>query len=162
MIRFFMVFLVCFTALTGAAQAQDSATIARIEATFRAWASKLGADRGTIAVTYKGRVVHEAGLNMNARAPVEIASLSKAITAVCVKRAVESGKLRYDSRIGPLLKGRISFASPKLEQITVAQLLTHTAGLGPDRTQRSMVKNFRVAKPQHWQDAQATSQVIWH
>ncbi|MBU2982894.1 beta-lactamase family protein [Lentibacter algarum] len=156
MLRLFLLAFSLVTAFTAVpVAAQDSATIARIESTFRAWASELGADRGTLAVTYKGRVVHEAGLNMNARAPVEIASLSKAITAVCVKRAVDSGKLRYNSRIGPLLSKRITFATPKLEQITVAQLLTHTAGLGPDATQRSMVANFRAAKPQHWQDAQA-------
>ncbi len=149
--RVFAIVCAIVLVVSQAASAQDSFAIARIDAVFRGWAKSLGADSGVLAVTYKGRVVHEAGLNMRADRPVEIASLSKAVTAACVQKAVARGALSYDSTVGAVLGARMPLARQSYGQITVTQLLTHTAGLWPDRTQRSMIGWYRDTSPRYWE-----------
>mmetsp|Transcript_23351 Transcript_23351/g.40710 ORF Transcript_23351/g.40710 Transcript_23351/m.40710 type:complete len:321 (+) Transcript_23351:1364-2326(+) len=58
---------------------------------------------------------------------VELASLSKSITAVCALTLVEAGKLQWSDRLPDLLG-----AAP---DVTVAQLITHSSGLTTDSTQ---------------------------
>lgn len=99
-----------------------------------------------LAVSKAGRVVYARGFgfaDVEARTPVEpdalfrIASISKPITAVAVLQLVEQGKLRLDNRVTELLEidpwlPPGSKVDHRLQDITVVQLLQHTAGWDRD------------------------------
>lgn len=55
-----------------------------------------------------------------------IGSVGKMFTAVAIAQLAEQGKLSFDDPVGNYLSG----LPPELAQITIAQLLTHTSGLG--------------------------------
>ncbi|MEM9436510.1 MAG: serine hydrolase domain-containing protein [Pseudomonadota bacterium] len=64
-------------------------------------------------------------------APAPLASLSKALTAVCVRALVSEGKLSYDTQVSEYIAGAEL-------GLSVAHLLTHSGGLWPDETQERM------------------------
>ena len=118
----------------------DAARAEGVMAAFEHWAQE-NALNGAIAVLKDGIVLRQLGVGQDANAPVETASLSKAITAICVSELVARGALSYgDSAAHHLGRG---------PDVTVAQLLTHTAGLGADSTQFSMQVWFGSASPRH-------------
>jgi N-acyl-D-amino-acid deacylase len=94
------------------------------------------------AVTKNGRLVYARGFgwaDVENREPVQptslfrIASISKPITAVAVLQLVERGKLTLEEKAFPLLKIEPYLAEAaqfdvRLNEITVRQLLQHTAG----------------------------------
>ena len=103
----------------------------RLETGFRVWMQEAGAERGAIAIWRAGQPQRAVGINMPADAPVELASLSKAITALCVAHLIETGSWTRDTTAREVLR-----RGP--EGLTVAALLTHSAGIGPDQTQGTM------------------------
>lgn len=87
-----------------------------------------------VAVIVEGRVMFAKGFgvsNVETKTPVtpdtlfRIASTTKMLTAAALVALAEQGKIKLDEPIGKYVKG----LSPKLSQVTVHQLLTHTAGL---------------------------------
>ncbi len=69
----------------------------------------------------------------------EIGSISKVFTGLLLAGAVEEKKLRLDSTLKELLGKGLTFADPKVGEITLLELSTHTSGLprlpgnmGPD------------------------------
>ncbi|WP_370240968.1 serine hydrolase domain-containing protein [Pararhodobacter marinus] len=122
-----------------AAEAAESgeapAAISPAEALARAffdWAHEQGAAAPEIAVTYRGAVVLTQAEGVEPGAPRELASMSKAITAQCLAGLVEEGRLRWSDTMA----ARLGWTGAP-GAITVAQLVTHSAGL-PDRTQEAM------------------------
>ncbi|WP_390910630.1 serine hydrolase [Pseudosulfitobacter sp. SM2401] len=111
--------------------AQDAGTAERMIAAFEGWMVANDAPRGTLAIRYKGRRYSQTGVGLNANTPMEMASLSKAITAVCIAELVREGRLSYADRFADLVD--------RGPDISVAQLLSHTSGLKHDSTQSSMV-----------------------
>jgi serine-type D-Ala-D-Ala carboxypeptidase/endopeptidase len=59
----------------------------------------------------------------------EIGSITKVFTGLLLAQEVERGTLALDDTLEKLLKGQITFASPKVAAITLKQLVTHTACL---------------------------------
>lgn len=101
---------------------------------------------GSLAVAHDGKIVFARGYGwaeVETKTPVRpetrfrIASVSKPITAVAVLRLVQRGKVRLDDRILPLLgdlappEGK---ADPRLQRITVRNLLQHTGGWDPAKS----------------------------
>ncbi|WP_439575140.1 serine hydrolase [Phreatobacter sp.] len=132
--------LVALTCLAPAAAAQPGDPIAdRMVQVFQAWAREFRIERATLAVIRNGEVARTAVAgNAVAGAPYPIASLSKAVSGVCITRLVELGRLRYDSPLGEVL-GRFMArtrqpADPRFRSVTVAQLLTHTSGFTDEMT----------------------------
>jgi len=91
---------------------------------------------GTVCLTRDGRtLMSRAWGEANRRAHVRnttatrfgIASLGKMFTAVAIARLVERGALHYDDRAADYVP---DWLPPKAEEVTIAQLLTHTSGLG--------------------------------
>lgn len=99
-----------------------------------------------LAVARNGKLVYARGFGYADRADqstvhncvqpdslFRLASLSKPITAVAVLQLIERGKLRLEERVferlavAPLLEPGKT-ADPRLQEITVLQLLQHTAG----------------------------------
>lgn len=123
----------------------------------------LGDDPGTsaVAVWRDGRLLQAtvrrdaadaAGLAQPAAAggPVplfEIGSISKIFTGLLLAQAVERGDMSLDDTLGRLLRGKVSFASPKVQGITLRQLVSHSACLprqfGTVRVGRALVDQFR-------------------
>ncbi len=114
---------------------------------------------GAIAVAKDGRLVFARGYGLadrEANKPVapdalfRIASISKPITAVAVLRLVEQGKIDLDERalaaIGPLEGPPGTKVDPRLDAITVRQLLQHTGGWDRDKSFDAMFIPQKAAK----------------
>lgn len=114
---------------------------------------------GAIAVAKNGRLVFARGYGLadrEANEPVapdalfRIASISKPITAVAVLRLAEQGKIDLDERalsaIGPLESPPGAKGDPRLEAITVRQLLQHTGGWDRDKSFDAMFIPQKAAK----------------
>ncbi|THH37330.1 class A beta-lactamase-related serine hydrolase [Aliishimia ponticola] len=116
--------LICL-ALASPVAAQDGP--ARMQAAFSGWL-KTHDTTGALGVGLRG----PGGWTFEGAAdrPGELASLSKAITAICALKLVEEGALDWSDTVAQHL-GR----GP---EATVAQLVTHTSGLEQDSTQGDM------------------------
>lgn len=123
------------------------------------WMKKWNVPGGQIAVARGGRLalVRSYGwANVEEQMPVEndslfrIASLSKPITAAAVLRLVEAGRLDLDAQAFSLLPQFPLSEAPggdkRLAQITLRQLLTHTAGWDRDKTFDPMFISFKAAE----------------
>jgi CubicO group peptidase (beta-lactamase class C family) len=92
-----------------------------------------------IAVAQRGRVVFErafgmadgiAGTALTPRHRFRVASHSKSFTAAAIMKLREHGKLQLDDRVGRFVPD----LHPAIARATIAQLLSHTAGIFRDGT----------------------------
>ncbi|HEX2891689.1 serine hydrolase domain-containing protein [Vineibacter terrae] len=116
-----------------AAPSASAQTPDAFDAAFRDWMQANGVDKGTLAVTYRGRLVLERGYGgQDPGQRVLLASLSKAITGRCIARLVSDGRLRLDGKVGDVLAPFFRQAGDpvdaRLKDATVEQLLVHRAG----------------------------------
>ena len=133
MIRWLLcIFLTFYPPFAQAKDAAPKAAGAALEAAFRGWLDGVGADTAVLSVFHNGAEVHSTGIGMAPDTPVEIASLSKAITAVCAATLITE-------RIWTAQTTSKSVLGYGPGDITVAQLLTQSAGIGPDQTQALML-----------------------
>ena len=121
--------------LASSAIAEEPRGVDGIEQVFVRWMKEHNVKRGSVAVAYGDRLVLAKGYGgLTAESRVLIASLSKAITGVCVTTLIQDGKLRLDTPIGEVLdraKKRLPTArDARLPTATIEQLLTHRAGFG--------------------------------
>ncbi|MCR9127078.1 MAG: beta-lactamase family protein [Rhodobacteraceae bacterium] len=119
------------------APAADPVRLRRIEEAWRFWLAQHDVPRATLAISYRGEVVHAAGAGRAAAAPVELASVGKSITALCLDALVRAGLAGYDTRLGEVL-GDLPGAGGALADVTLWQVVSQSAGLGPDGTQAPM------------------------
>ena len=126
MLRVLAIVLCLLPGATAAQSVQDG-----LETAFRVWMNDNGATRGAIAIWRGGVSQREVGIGMDADAPVELASLSKAVTALCAAHLIENRVWTQETTSRDVLR-----RGPA--GLSVAQLLTHSTGLGPDATQRDM------------------------
>jgi len=91
--------------------------------------------RGGLVVMHAGRPVHEAttgGLALAASVPY--ASLSKAVTGVCIATLIQRGTLSFETRISKALERTMMRTGqpvdPRLLEVTVSELLVHRGGFG--------------------------------
>src|SRR6056297_133826 len=105
---------------------------------FGAWARAEGAEATAMRVLLDGAPVH----GSHADRPVDLASNSKAITALCVVSLVDDGSLRWDMPLAEALD-RGAFDA------TLAELVTHSAGIGQDTTQLRMGFWLNEDTPRH-------------
>ena len=114
----------------------------RIVAAWTDWAESGETEGATIAVMRSGELVVSEGIGAAPDAALPLASLSKAITAACVARLPSPGALSMDTTVEQL----IDAAGPAVDW-TVGQLLTHSAGIGPDATQGDASLQESTAPP---------------
>jgi CubicO group peptidase (beta-lactamase class C family) len=90
-----------------------------------------------VAIALEGRIVLDeafgradlsTGETLTPRHRLRVASHSKSFTAAAVMKLVEAGKLRLDDRAGAHVEG----LHPEVAKVTLAQLLSHSAGLTRD------------------------------
>lgn len=119
--------------IPGLAAAQG---IEDIEQAWRGWMSQTQRTRGGLVVMHAGQPVHEATMGRLAPgAAVPFASLSKAVTGVCIATLIERGALSFETSVAQALARTLARTGkpvdPRLLQVTVSQLLVHRAGFGP-------------------------------
>src|SRR5262249_1515814 len=89
--------------------------------------------------------------DMSPYQPARVASLSKAVTAVCIARLIDDGKLSFTTTLGTVLADTfVRFGEPidpRFKSITIEQILTHRSGLARETTPRvttgDMTDTFR-------------------
>lgn len=124
-----------FTANAAPSTVQD-----RMNDALTSWMSANKINNAGMAVMRDNELVGSYGHNgMSAESPAQVASLSKAITAVCVMTLVDDGRLRLGSRLYSLSPSfdeavDIAHAAPGAKDITIEALLRHRSRLTVDPT----------------------------
>lgn len=101
---------------------------------FEAWMKEHGVDRGAfVARARDGVSTIEHGYGgQDPKQRVLLASLGKAITGQCVGELIATGRLRFETTVGELLRPFFAThgepADARIKDATVAQLLEHRAG----------------------------------
>lgn len=136
--------------MLASASAQILATDAqadRMENAFTEWVGKHSVEGANLVIVRNGAVIGTVGRGKFATSrPVGVASLSKAITGICIVKLVEAHKLQFDADLGAVLADRFKRHAPKDQRaktITVAQLLTHTSGITNDPSQGIAFNQFQ-------------------
>lgn len=123
------------------------ARVERIEAAFESWVARHDVKNASLAIMVDGAVVGGIGHGDYAPTlPVPVASLSKAITGVCVAKLVEAGKFGFDASLAELLPdflGEHPPKDPRAKTITVAELLTHMSGITASGSPNGSLNVFR-------------------
>lgn len=127
--RLVAIFVVVSTALAPA----HAQTVEGVEQAWRGWMSKQGRTTGGLAVVHGGRPAREAAMGREAVGEaVPVASLSKAVTGVCVATLIERGRLTFEMPLSQALARTMARvgqpADPRLSAVTISQLLAHRAG----------------------------------
>ena len=127
------------TSFLPAARPAHAQTVDGIEQAWRTWMAGHGRKTGGLAVVHGGLAVREAAMGQEAvGAPVPVASLSKAVTAVCVAGLIERGRLSFETPLSQALARTMMRVGqpvdPRLSAVTISQLLVHRAGLAQGRT----------------------------
>ncbi len=124
LLRFILLFVCLAPAVV--AQSEQPARLARIEAAFDRWLA-IHQLNGVLAVRRAHRDLTVVERGKAGDTPVELASLSKAISAVCASELVRAGRLSWGDTwtVGD-------------DVFRLGDLITHSAGLGPDGTQIAM------------------------
>lgn len=132
-----LVLLCFFNALEAKSQSKLSeSTLLEIESSIQKHYPSHGAgvkvlllqDNDVLFKKAYGQAVIEYRIPMKADSPFHLGSITKQFTAVAILMLVENGKLNLDEDIKELIP---EYKQVKTTQITIRQLLTHTAGI-PD------------------------------
>jgi CubicO group peptidase (beta-lactamase class C family) len=105
-----------------------------LDRTYKQWMSNHDLTTGSLAAMKDGAVVKSFGYgNLQASQPAQIASLSKAVTAVCLAHLIDEGRLSFAAPLGMVLAQTFKkFGEPvdaRFKAITIEQLLKHRSGL---------------------------------
>jgi CubicO group peptidase (beta-lactamase class C family) len=127
--RFFLIFLMLGAGIVPA----HGQTVDGIEQAWRGWMTKYDRRTGGLAVVHGGQPVREAAMGQERVGErVPLASLSKAITGVCIAGLVDRGQLSFDTPLSQALArtmGRVGRpVDPRLAAATIGELLAHRAG----------------------------------
>ena len=95
------------------------------------WTRKYKITEASLAISYNGKIVGKRGHGRTAHTAAPIASLSKAITGICIAKLVEKGQLKFDQQLGEIVPSLNSKASIK-------SLLNQSSGYKKDITQGNL------------------------
>lgn len=128
--------------VTPAAAVRPTFNPTRLDRVVSVWADAHNQRNVTLAVLREGEVIAALGVGMGRSVnPQPVASLSKAITAMCLNEVLLRHDLKWTATLRDLRRPFERFgirpATPILD-VTLAQIATHTAGLSPDLTQARM------------------------
>lgn len=108
-------------------------TVDRYGMVFDDWVARHQPKSAVLVVRRSGKTVYTRGHNADPLKPTMIASLSKPITGACVATLVRDNKISFTTRMREALPRFFrrygTPADPRLEHVTVEQLLVHRSGL---------------------------------
>lgn len=140
------------------AAAQDAATTQAIVDAWQDWAEDRGIDGTAIAIGYNGRALHLGGIGRHPQEPYALASLSKAITAVCLHDVLKERGISTAATLGDLArhfdKAGVAIP-PAASDISLSNVMTMSSGLYPDTTQGTFLFNRFKEAPNNRKFAQA-------
>ncbi len=144
-----IVILTCiWAAVPFSADARDIGE--RIEDRFLRWAEASGQTEMALIVLRDGQMFTTVSRGMDVDDPVPLASLSKAITGICLQRLADERGIDLRRPLSETLPDATgALALPKARTLVPADVLTHTAGLMPDMTQTWMSAWLDRDGPQH-------------
>lgn len=126
---------------------QRARIAAALKAAFLAWAKQDGVKNAALAIVDDGAITDSVGLGSdNPTKPEPVASESKSVTAMCVLKLVEAGKLKFSDTLGQRLPDYFAANpphDPAAKNITLASLLTHSSRIDYDPTQGSALEQFK-------------------
>lgn len=103
-----------------------------IFASWTGWADAHGVTLGTVAVGYDGQILATYSGGRNPHTPYPMASLSKAVTAVCLDQILPLTGATWDTTLGELahlLDAIGPEPNNRIASVNLAQLANHTSGL---------------------------------
>lgn len=127
----FVLLLALFSQSNAFANSEVEAKAKDIAEQWQKWVNANNAGASSIAIGYQGQQVFADGLARSANDAMPVASLSKAITGICIAKLVDAGELTFETKISELVSELKSDA-------TIARLLTHSSGFKADVTQSSL------------------------
>ena len=108
-------------------------TVDRYAMVFDEWVARRQPKSAVLVVRRGGKTVFTRGHNTDPLQPTMIASLSKPITGACVATLVRDNKISFTTRMREALPRFFrrygTPTDPRLEHVTVEQLLVHRSGL---------------------------------
>lgn len=107
-------------------------TASQLISVFENFLDENNIEAGAIAVNFNDEAVISGGVNRQATTAAPVASLSKAITAVCTLNAMNEYAIAPTATIGSLLAELFSaydITDAGMQQITLKQLITHNSGI---------------------------------
>lgn len=114
------------------ASAGDRAEVNDLKQMMRSWVHRYEVESASAALMVSGMPIRKLHYGMLATDPGRIASLSKAITAICVAHFIDQGRLAFNTQVGLVLSPTFAKfgrpADPRFAAATIEQLMTHTAG----------------------------------
>lgn len=128
---------------------KESLDLDAIETAWRAWLEKHDIRESAMAVGADAEVLGTAGLRRDPDAPYPVASLSKSITAICMHLVLAEADMGWDTTLSDLAEvtARQGLRPVQaLQTATLAQVVTHTAGLYPDLTQGNIGRNMAATR----------------
>lgn len=102
------------------------------EAVWRDWMDRNDVVESSIAIGQGAQVLHSAAQRRQAQSAFPMASLSKAITGMCLNQVLNDTPYSWDSTLGDLQPewSKINLTpAPEMADVTLNQLATHTSGL---------------------------------
>ena len=133
--------------LPGPPNVAFSARDQAIETAFDSWVRQYHIANAALAIRDHGTVIDGRGYGGDSPVmPEPVASESKSVTAMCVLKLVEGGRLKFTDTLGAVLPDFFRANRPHdaaAQNITLAALLTHTSGIVNDPTQGSALNQFR-------------------
>ncbi|RVD60990.1 class A beta-lactamase-related serine hydrolase [Mesorhizobium sp. M2D.F.Ca.ET.185.01.1.1] len=150
-----VLFVLCVAWLSRAS-AKPNEVAAKVDAAVTSWMAERHIADAEVAVALHKDIVgaFDHGWKATDRQPV--ASLSKAITGLCIAGLVDHKQLSLDEPLGTALGGYFARKhkdsepkDPRFKTITIEELLTHRAGLKKnafdDKNDHSLAASFRTA-----------------
>ncbi|GLQ33752.1 hypothetical protein GCM10007939_00350 [Amylibacter marinus] len=125
-----------------------------MDAALANWAKQHGVANTTMTVFKNGELLSPTKSVPVAKEVFALASLSKSITGMCILDLIEQKKLHFTTPLGAVFGKRLQglkLNDTHNANITIAQLLTQTSGLGPDSTQSRMGKWLYSKRDRHEQ-----------
>lgn len=139
-----IVFLLTMFAPT-VAVAQTAAQTTQIISAWESWADTYGV-KTAITIGHNGTILASHNKGRDPSTPYPLASLSKAITAVCLKRVLDEKGVSFNATLGELQSefDKVNIAIPaSFAERTLASVVSMTSGMNPDRTQSRINGSFR-------------------
>ncbi len=123
-----------------------------LEAEWRGWMADNALTDGAMVVLMPDGAMHRVAIGRDTATPVPVASLSKAITGICLDIVLQEQGLGWYTRldeIAPQMSAVRVTPQSWNEHLTLASLVTHTSGLAPDLTQGTMGSDLHGALGLH-------------